>query len=102
MTNTVETDLPPATLAMVALAANIAFNHPKKGICQLERLRSLGVTEAQIEVVVDIARHLRDEAGQMTDGEFNAVIAPAGKFAEAAAASGGACCVPTAKGSACC
>jgi len=102
MTDTVETDLPPATLAMVALAANIASNHPKKGICQLERLRSLGVTEAQIDMVVDIARHLRDEAGQMIDGEFNAVFAPAAKFAEAAVASGGACCVPTAKGNACC
>lgn len=66
MTDTVDAVLPPAILAMVSLAANIAANHPKKGLCQLERLRSLGVPEAQIDIVVDIARHLRDEAGQMS------------------------------------
>ena len=64
------------TLAMVSLAANIAANHPKKGLCQLERLRSYGVPEEQIDLVVDIARHLRNEAGQMLDHEFDAVFAP--------------------------
>lgn len=102
MTDTVDAVLPPAILAMVSLAANIAANHPKKGLCQLERLRSLGVPEAQIDIVVDIARHLRDEAGQIVDSEFNAAFAPAPKAAVAAAATGGACCVPTAKGNACC
>jgi hypothetical protein len=102
MTNTVDTVLPPAILAMVSLAANIAANHPKKGLCQLERLRSLGVPEAQIDMVVDIARHLRDEAGQIIDSEFNAVFVPASNAPVASAASGGACCTPTAKGNACC
>jgi len=102
VTNIADTVLPPATLAMVSLAANIAANHPKKGICQLERLRSMGVPEAQIDIVVDIARHLRDEAGQIVDSEFNAAFAPGANTAVAAAASGGACCAPTAKGNACC
>jgi len=104
VTNTADTVLPPTILAMVSLAANIAANHPKKGLCQLERLRSLGVPEAQIDIVVDIARHLRDEAGQIVDSEFNTVFAPVANVAVAATATatGGACCVPTAKGNACC
>lgn len=99
MTNTTETVLPPAILAMVSLAANIAANHPKKGLCQLERLRSLGVPEAQIDMVVDIARHLRDEAGQIVDSEFNAIFVT---VANTPVATAGACCTPTAKGNACC
>lgn len=98
--------LTPATLAMVSLAANIAANHPKKGLCQLERLRSYGVPEAQIDMVVDIARHLRDEAGQMLDHEFDQVfssVAPDRKPASLTSIpAGGACCTPTAKGNACC
>lgn len=99
--------LSPATLALVSLAANIAANHPKKGLCQLERLRSYGVSEAQIDQVVDIARHLRDEAGQMLDHEFDQVFTPATSIAKpmslaALPSEGGACCTPTAKGNSCC
>lgn len=94
--------LPPTMLAMVSLAANIAANHPKKGLCQLERLRSLGVPEAQIDMVVDIARHLRDEAGQIVDSEFNAALSSVTKAVGPAAASAGSCCTPTARGNACC
>jgi len=102
MTNTADTVLPPTILAMVSLAANIAANHPKKGICQLERLRSLGVPEGQIDMVVDIARHLRDEAGQIVDSEFNIVFVPVANTPVATTTTGGACCTPTAKGNACC
>ena len=45
-----DSPLHPSIVAMVSLAANIAANHPKKGLCQLERLRGYGVTEAQIEI----------------------------------------------------
>lgn len=99
------------TLAMVSLAATIAANHPKKGLCQLERLRSYGVSEEQIAMVVDIARHLRNEAGEMLDCEFDRdsqpgseavpVTAPA-SLATAAEPGPGACCSTTAKGNACC
>jgi hypothetical protein len=104
--------LPPSVIALVSLAANIAANHPKKGLCQIERLRGYGVTDAQIDMVVDIARHLRDEAGQMLDAQFNEearlTIAPAPAANACCAPSepagtGAACgCTPTAKGNACC
>jgi hypothetical protein len=107
MTNHNAVPLDPAIVAMVSLAANIAANHPKKGLCQLERLRSYGVSEEQIDMVVDIARHLRDEAGQMLDAEFTiesglgqpAAVPPAPTFPSPPPA---ACCTPTAKGNSCC
>ncbi|BAN36902.1 hypothetical protein SCD_n03103 (plasmid) [Sulfuricella denitrificans skB26] len=103
MTDTANVVLHPSILALVSLSANIAANHPKKGLCQLERLRSLGVSDAQIDIVVDIARHLRDEAGQMIDSEFNEAFAPAANTAaEPAAVTEGSCCAPTAKGNSCC
>lgn len=105
--------LHPSIVALVSLAANIAANHPKKGLCQIERLRGYGVTEEQIDMVVDIARHLRDEAGQMLDVQFDEAaklaVAPAptaaacGAPVQATASSAEACgCTPTAKGNACC
>ncbi|BCB27370.1 hypothetical protein SKTS_22560 [Sulfurimicrobium lacus] len=98
-----DSSLHPSIVALVSLAANIAANHPKKGLCQLERLRSLGVSDAQIDIVVDIARHLRDEAGQMIDSEFNDAFVPAANTAaEPATVTEGSCCVPTAKGNSCC
>ena len=100
------------TLAMVSLAANIAANHPKKGLCQLERLRSYGVSEEQIAMVVDIARHLRHEAGEMLDCEFDRDSQPESEAAPVAAPAslttatepepGACCCSTTAKGNACC
>ncbi len=63
--------LDPVTLALVSLTASIASNHPKKGLC---RLRGLGIPKEQIDLVVDIARHLRDEACEMLDSEFDAVF----------------------------
>jgi hypothetical protein len=99
--------LHPSIVAMVSLAANIAANHPKKGLCQIERLRGCGITEEQIDMVVDIARHLRDEAGQMLDAAFDEEARPVGvppelTFAEPAAQPTGCGCTPTAKGNACC
>lgn len=93
------------TLALVSLAANIAANHPKKGLCQLERLRGYGVSEHKIAIVIDIARHLRDEAGQMLDHEFDAAVGPAEaplSLETVSLGSTACCCSPTAKGNACC
>jgi hypothetical protein len=95
------TPLHPSIVAMVSLAANIAANHPKKGLCQIERLRGYGVTEDQIDMVVDIARHLRDEAGQMLDAAFDEEAKPAAAT-PAPAPSAGCGCSPTAKGNPCC
>jgi hypothetical protein len=104
-----DSPLHPSIVAMVSLAANIAANHPKNGLCQLERLRGFGIAEEQIEMVVDIARHIRDEAGQMQDHAFNeeaklaiapVAVSPAPTFLSEPAKA--ACCTPTAKGNSCC
>jgi hypothetical protein len=104
--------LHPSIVALVSLAANIAANHPKQGLCQLERLRGYGITEEQIALTIDIARHIRDEAGEMLDHSFDekaaviaAVVPPALTFAPAANspdAPRAPCCTPTAKGNSCC
>ncbi|MRR52244.1 MAG: hypothetical protein EG825_15275 [Rhodocyclaceae bacterium] len=101
-----ELPLDPTTIALVSLAANIAANHPKKGLCQIERLRGYGIRDEQIDMVVDIARHLRNEAGEMLDAAFNeeAGLKPdaAPCCASAAESAAPACCTPTAKGNPCC
>src|SRR5512137_2122067 len=100
-----DSPLHPSIVAMVSLAANIAANHPKKGLCQLERLRGYGVTEEQIDMVVDIARHIRDEAGQTLDAAFDEEAGSVGASQGPALAAEpkSACgCSPTAKGNACC
>lgn len=58
-------------VAMVSLASGIAANHPTMGPCQLRRLRSAGVPEHQIDAVIEIARHIRDEATQKLDAAFD-------------------------------
>jgi hypothetical protein len=100
-----DSPLHPSIVAMVSLAANIAANHPKNGLCQLERLRGFGIAEEQIDMLVDIARHIRDEAGQMQDHAFNEeakpVAAPRAPTLVAEPLKA-ACCTPTAKGNSCC
>jgi hypothetical protein len=108
MANDNATPLHPSIVAMVSLAANIAANHPKKGLCQLDRLRGYGIAQEQIDLVIDIARHIRDEAGQMLDAEFDVAsgpdaataVPPAPTFEVQPAPA--ACCTPTAKGNSCC
>ncbi|MFZ5765275.1 MAG: hypothetical protein ACOY4H_06725 [Thermodesulfobacteriota bacterium] len=80
--------LDPVTQALVSLAAFVAANHPSKGRCQLERLRQYGVEEARIDLVIEIARHLRDEAGQVTDHAFDTLRADLFRGGEAADESG--------------
>ncbi len=64
-----------AIVAMISLAAGIASNHPKMCACQLNRLRGFGVKEDMIETVIDIARHIREEAAEKIDAEFDEQIA---------------------------
>lgn len=91
-------------IALVSLAAGIAAKHPDMGLCQVQRLRSQGMSEDHINTVVDIARHIRDEAAQKLDAAFDEQSAPqaAEGEAESPVADGGACCTPTASGQACC
>jgi Methyltransferase domain len=112
--------LHPSIVALVSLAANIAANHPKQGLCQVERLRDLGVPPAQIRTAVEIARHLREEAAQLFDAEFDekaelllsrpthSAPHPAkariqkGTPLPVAVADSGPCCTPTKSGQSCC
>ncbi|MBS4097095.1 MAG: hypothetical protein KGZ83_09725 [Sulfuricella sp.] len=96
-------ELHPSIVALVSLAANIAANHPKQGLCQLDKLKQYGVAPEQIDAVIEIARHIRDEAGQSLDVSFDE--ARAQKIATAKPLSipvAGACCTPTPGGRACC
>jgi hypothetical protein len=91
--------LHPSIVALVSLAANIASNHPKQGLCQIDRLK-------------EIARHIRDEAAQALDAKFDEAYAqgfePAkpkikvDPFANIAVVEGGSCCTPTKSGQSCC
>ena len=72
VTDTLNTPpLHASIVALVALAANIAANHPKQGLWQVERLRDLGVPEPHIRAAVEIARHIREEAGRQWDAQFD-------------------------------
>ena len=103
-------DLHPSIVALVSLAANIASNHPKKGLCQVDRLREYGVTKAQIDAVIEIARHIRDEAAQSLDAQLDTELAcrfaPSAREQLASIAvatpADGVCCTPTKSGQSCC
>lgn len=121
--------LHPAIVSLVSLAAGIAANHPAMGQCQLARLRTLGVPEHQIAAVIEIARHLRDEAAQQLDHAFDEAargaspepgaereaartpseerpakpkVAKGAPLPIAVAVSSSSCCSTTASGQSCC
>ena len=101
------TDLHPSIVALVSLAANVASNHPGQGLCQIERLKGYGVPREQIDTVIEIARHIRDETAQKLDAQFDEAYAAhfpgaAVKLAGIAASESGACCTPTPSGKSCC
>jgi hypothetical protein len=100
-------ELHPSVVALVSLAANIASNHPKQGLCQVDRLKGYGVTREQIDLVVEIARHIRDEAAQILDTQLDAALAapapsPRERLAAIPIATAGACCTPAPSGQSCC
>jgi hypothetical protein len=100
-------ELHPSIVALVSLASNIATNHPGQGLCQVDRLRQYGVSDEQVDLVIEIARHIRDEAAQKLDARFDEVLAgrrlPAGKRLDIpVAAAASACCMPTPAGQPCC
>ena len=99
-------------VAMISLASGIAAKHPDMGLCQLERLRNAGIPQHQIDTVIEIARHIRDEAAQKLDTRFNEEAIIAKNEAEASgccdpvapvAAEEESCgCTPTPTGQSCC
>lgn len=95
--------LHPSIVALVSLAADIASNHPKQGLCKIDRLKQYGVPHEHIETVVEIARHIRDEAAQSLDASFDQAKAERMNTAPAAeTAEPSACCTPTKSGHSCC
>lgn len=96
-------DLHASIVAMVSLASGIAANHPAMGQCQLARLRAAGVPENQIATVVEIARHIRDEAAEKLDYAFDTANGAAPAVATDPGNDGESCgCSPTPSGQSCC
>ena len=104
-------ELHSSIVAMVSLASGIASRHPDMGLCQLDKLRQAGVPEHQIAAVVEIARHIRDEAAQKLDAAFDEkaglempepASGKAGGLPELKVDTGEACCTPTPSGQSCC
>ncbi|MCW8828062.1 MAG: hypothetical protein OQK94_03285 [Gammaproteobacteria bacterium] len=94
---TEQPQLHSSIVAMVSLAAGIAASHPAMGQCQLQRLREAGVPEHQIDAVIEIARHIRDEAAQKLDAAFDAQAVESKPVVTESCG-----CSPTASGQACC
>ena len=92
-------ELEPSIIALVSLASGIAAKHPDMGMCQLDKLRQMGIPESQIDIVIEIARHIRDEASQKLDTAFNEKAGGTVKIAEPEAE---ACCSSTPSGQSCC
>ena len=102
-------ELHSTIVAMVSLASGIASNHPAMGQCQLDRLRLAGVPEHQIDAVIEIARHIRDEASEKLDVAFDeAATSQTNSFEDVGEKlldvekSETVCCTPTASGQSCC
>ena len=99
-------ELHSSIIALVSLASGIASNHPAMGQCQLVKLRKMGINEEQIASVIEIARHIRDEASQKLDHAFDEVSYAAETMANEIpveeGASEGSCCSSTASGQSCC
>lgn len=96
-------------VALVSLASGIAAKHPDMGLCQLDKLRHMGIADSQIDTVIEIARHIRDEAAQKLDAAFDekssAETSPQEALTETQAkteTSGQSCCSSTASGQSCC
>lgn len=98
-------ELHSSIVALVSLASGIASNHPAMGQCQLAKLRQLGVSEEQIATVIEIARHIRDEAAQKLDVAFDTAAYPDGQESNLPTeevSTGKSCCSSTASGQSCC
>lgn len=95
-------------VAMISLASGIASRHPDMGLCQLERLRHAGVPEHQINAVIEIARHIRDEASEKLDHAFDEQSDKVNHKLKSEVQSqfkvveNQSCCSPTRSGQSCC
>ena len=98
-----EPQLHSSIVAMISLASGIASNHPAMGQCQLERLRHAGIPQHQLDAVVEIARHIRDEATEKLDTTFDEAFKENIPTAAADKNEGQSCgCSVTPSGQSCC
>lgn len=96
-------------VALVSLASGIAAKHPDMGLCQLDKLRHMGIADSQIDTVIEIARHIRNEAAQKLDARFDiksgTEASPQEGLVETQTeteSSRQSCCSSTASGQSCC
>ena len=92
-------------IALISLASGIAAKHPDMGLCQLDKLRQMGIPESQINTVIEIARHIRDEAAQKLDAAFDEKSGADVSSQESVVSDksdGQSCCSSTASGQSCC
>jgi hypothetical protein len=94
-----EPQLHSSIIALVSLASGIAAKHPDMGLCQLDKLKQMSVPDSHINTVIEIARHIRDEAAEKLDSAFDE---QSRDIKPATEESGTACCTPTASGQSCC
>jgi len=92
--------LDSSIIALVSLASGIASKHPAMGLCQLEKLHHMGIPESQIKTVIEIARHIRDEASEKIDLAFDEKAL--GVRVNPAVEEQASCCSSTASGQSCC
>lgn len=96
-------ELHSSIISLVSLASGIASNHPAMGQCQLKKLRQMGIDEEQIATVIEIARHIRDEAAQQLDQAFEEKSkSQLSELTQPAITEEATCCSSTASGQACC
>lgn len=91
-------------VSMISLAAGIAAKHPSMALCQLSRLREMGIPEHQLQTVIELARHIRDEAAEKLDVAFDAEAGSAAVSEKTAVPDqvSSACCGTTRSGQSCC
>jgi hypothetical protein len=97
-----QTDLHPSIISLVSFSSMIASNHPNQGLCQLDKMREYGITQAQIDLVIEVARHFRDEAARKLDERFDDAIKATAADAVEQEKEAGSCCTPTKSGVSCC
>lgn len=100
-----EPQLHSSIVALVSLASGIAAKHPDMGLCQLDKLRSMGVPESQINTVIEIARHIRDEASEKLDTAFekkSGISDSEMSSQDEVKTESQSCCSTTASGQSCC
>lgn len=105
--------LHPSIISLISLAAGIAAKHPDLGLCELDRLRAMGVPEEHIQAAIEIGRHIRNEAAARIDAAFEARAhlnddpaqhhrPPTGTPIAIPVVAGEPCCTPAPTGKPCC